>query len=101
LAFVAVYIKRSTFDRIGLFDERFSSSLPLIAYGCEDSDFVYRVELAGLKFAVTPRVLVKHGIDGRTASSSSFLRQMTRKQQIDSMLAMRRVLSAKWGGKCI
>lgn len=95
LAFVAVYIKRSTFDKIGLLDERFRG------YGSEDSDFVYRVRQAGMKSAVTPHVVVKHGVDGHANSSSSFLRQMNRKDQIKSMLEMRRLLSNKWGGRCV
>jgi hypothetical protein len=88
LAFIAVYFKRSTLDKVGLFDERFSG------YGCEDTDYCHRASLANLKQAVTPRVVILHG-QGMPASSS-FLRQMTSADQTASMLAMRKVYDEKW-----
>lgn len=88
LAFIAIYIKHSTIARVGLFDERFTG------YGCEDTDFCYRVERAGLKSAVTPNATVMHGHG--VASSSSFRRKMTPAQQTESMMRMRDMLEAKW-----
>jgi len=91
LAFIAIYIKRSTLASIGLFDERFNG------YGSEDTDFCMRVERARLKSAITSRVMVLHG-HGKHSSSSSFLRVMTYAKQRDSMALMRKILKDKWAG---
>jgi GT2 family glycosyltransferase len=88
LAFVCVYIKRSTIDLIGLLDEQFDG------YGGDDDDYCFRVELAGLKLAVTTDVQVRHGY-GKCESSSSFLRTMN--NQLDSMMLMRKKFIAKHG----
>lgn len=88
LAFVCVYIKRSTIDLIGLLDEQFDG------YGGDDDDYCYRAEQAGLKMAVTSDVLVRHGF-GLAKSSSSFQRTMP--HQLDSLALMRKKFIAKHG----
>lgn len=54
LAFVCVFIARSTIDRIGLLDERFT------AYGSEDSDYCRRAHLAGIKIGIHDGCYVDH-----------------------------------------
>lgn len=53
--FICVYIPRSTIDRVGLLDERFTD------YGGEDDDYCYRVRKAGLKIGVYDGCVVDHG----------------------------------------
>jgi len=47
-------IKRDVFDAIGLFDERFSYG------GCEDVDFLWRAQKAGITAAVTGSAFIHH-----------------------------------------
>lgn len=54
LAFICVYIPRTTFDTLGYLDERF------IGYGWEDDDFCRRNRNAGLKQAVCGTCTAKH-----------------------------------------
>ena len=54
LAFVCVYIPRSTIDRVGLLDERF------ISYGWEDNDYCRRVREEGLKLGIFDDCFVDH-----------------------------------------
>lgn len=58
LAFVGVYIPRTTIDRVGLLDERF------VGYGFEDFDYCRRVQDAGLRLAMWDGCVVAH--DGRS-----------------------------------
>ncbi len=67
LCFTGVYIRREIFDRLGLLDERFDG------YGRDDDDFCKRVQDAGLKLAVTPEVVMRHGF-GEDQHSASFKR---------------------------
>jgi GT2 family glycosyltransferase len=47
-------IRRTVFDRIGLFDEAFAYG------GCEDTDFLWRAEQAGFKAGVTGSAFIHH-----------------------------------------
>jgi GT2 family glycosyltransferase len=60
----AMYIKRSTIQKIGVFDEQF--------HPCyfEDSDYCYRAKEYGLKTAVSPNSIVYHE-EGATAGTDS------------------------------
>jgi polysaccharide deacetylase family protein (PEP-CTERM system associated) len=49
---VAVAYKRSTFERVGEFDEEFDA--------CEDVEFNYRVDQAGMRCFFTPTVAVRY-----------------------------------------
>ncbi|HJT78401.1 MAG TPA: glycosyltransferase family 2 protein, partial [Gemmataceae bacterium] len=64
---VAVAYRRSVFDRVGLFDERFDA--------CEDVEFNHRVDRAGLRCYFTPRVGVRYY---PRATLAGLFRQMTR-----------------------
>jgi hypothetical protein len=86
LAFVCVYIKRSTIDEIGLLDEQFDG------YGGDDDDYCYRAEQAGFKLAVTTNVQVRHGF-GYCPSSTSFSRTMG--DTSVSMMEMKKKFIAK------
>lgn len=61
LAFVCVAIPRRVWRAIGPLDERFTG------YGCEDIDYCWRVQAAGLGLAVLNEWLVRH--DGSSPSS--------------------------------
>ncbi len=54
VCFVCVFIPRTTLDKIGYLDERFT------AYGFEDDDFCYRVRRAGLKIGIHDGCFVDH-----------------------------------------
>jgi|FLYN01.1.fsa_nt_gi GT2 family glycosyltransferase len=54
LAFIGVYIPRTTFEKIGLLDESF------IGYGFEDDDFCLRARRAGLRLGVYEGCVVEH-----------------------------------------
>jgi GT2 family glycosyltransferase len=62
VAFICVFIPRSTIDKVGLLDERFGvnagSDCP--AYGVEDDDYCWRVRAAGLKLGVSDSCFVTH-----------------------------------------
>ncbi|HEY8505086.1 MAG TPA: glycosyltransferase family 2 protein, partial [Gemmataceae bacterium] len=49
---VAVAYRREVFERVGLFDEKFDA--------CEDVEFNYRVDRAGLRCFFTPAILVRY-----------------------------------------
>jgi succinoglycan biosynthesis protein ExoA len=49
---VAVAYRRSVFDQVGLFDERFDA--------CEDVEFNHRVDEAGLRCFFTPRIAIRY-----------------------------------------
>lgn len=55
VCFVCVYIPRSTIDRVGLLDERYTG------YGLDDDDYGFRVRAAGLKIGVHDGCYVDHG----------------------------------------
>lgn len=54
VCFVAVFIPRSTIDKVGLLDESF------IGYGYEDDDYCLRVRQAGLKIGIFDGCVVDH-----------------------------------------
>lgn len=83
LAFVCVYIPRSTFDKIGFLDERFT------AYGCEDVDYCKRVLDVGLKLGITEGCMVDH-----QSLPSSFGSSASKKSLL---LEGRRIYAEKWG----
>jgi GT2 family glycosyltransferase len=58
VAFVAVYIPKSTWELVGPFDERFG--IPP-QYGWEDNDYCRRVRNKGLKLGVFDHCIVEHG----------------------------------------
>jgi len=63
LAFICVYIPRTTIDRIGLLDERFgvnAGGAGARGYGLEDDDYCWRIRKAGLKLGVLNDVFVNH-----------------------------------------
>ena len=60
----AMYIKRSTIERIGVFDERFHPCY------CEDSDYCYSAWQQGLKTIVTPHSIVYHH-EGATSGTDT------------------------------
>lgn len=74
IPFVCVYLPRRVIDAVGPFDESFTG------YGGDDMDYCLRVQKAGFKLAVTPRVKVKHGFGDRKYSSS-FLRVMSAEER--------------------
>lgn len=55
VCFVAVYIPRTTIERVGLLDERY------VAYGFEDDDYCLSVRRAGLKIGIHDGCYVDHG----------------------------------------
>lgn len=64
---VAVAYRKSVFDRIGRFDERFDA--------CEDAELNYRIDKAGLKCYFTPSIAVRYVPRG---TLSGLFRQLTR-----------------------
>jgi GT2 family glycosyltransferase len=54
ICFVCVYLPRRVIDEVGILDERF------VGYGCEDTDFTFRVRAAGLNTAVFDGCVVDH-----------------------------------------
>lgn len=56
IAFVCVYIPRSTINTVGMLDERYC-----IDYGCDDRDYCEAVNRAGLKVGVYDFCFVDHG----------------------------------------
>lgn len=55
VTFVAVYISRSTLQRVGALDERY------VGYGIDDDDYCWRVRTMGLKIGVHDGCYVDHG----------------------------------------
>lgn len=53
--FIAVYIPRSTIERVGLMDERYTK------YGLDDDDYSFEVRKADLKIGVHDDCFVDHG----------------------------------------
>jgi len=64
---VAVAYRRSVFERVGEFDERFDA--------CEDCEFNHRVDLAGLRCRLAPSLAVHYHPRG---SLGGLFRQLTR-----------------------
>jgi GT2 family glycosyltransferase len=55
VCFVCVYIPRSTIERVGLLDERYTG------YGLDDDDYSFEVRKAGLKIGIHDGCYVDHG----------------------------------------
>jgi len=55
VCFIAVYIPRTTIEKVGLLDERF------VGYGLDDDDYCLRVRRAGLKIGIHDGCYVDHG----------------------------------------
>lgn len=69
LALVCTYIKRDVINRVGyLDDETFKG------YGSDDVDYSLRVQKAGFRLAVAPRVRVQHGLTRN--GTETFLRNV-------------------------
>jgi GT2 family glycosyltransferase len=85
IAFVCVYIPRSTIETVGLLDEQF------VAYGGEDVDYCIRVREAGLQVAVSDFCYVDHG-----SLRSTFRGEAHAPGDIAEGI---RLLRAKWGAK--
>lgn len=83
VAFVCVFIPRSTFRRIGGLDERFT------AYGWEDNDYCRRVQDAGLRVGVFDGCFVDH-----SKLKSSFRGGAAKAGDIEPG---RRIYMEKWG----
>jgi GT2 family glycosyltransferase len=81
LAFVAVWLPRSTWEAVGELDERF------VDYGGEDNDYCHRVKLAGLKLGIFDGCVFEHGV-----LASTFRGHGSR----DVSVAYR-LLDGKWG----
>ncbi len=64
VCFIAVIIRRSTWDKVGPMDERF------IGYGFEDNDYNVRVWHARQRVGIVSTVVVKHGKPEYPFSSS-------------------------------
>jgi hypothetical protein len=83
VCFVAVFIPRTTLDKIGYLDERFT------AYGFEDDDFCYRVRRAGLKIGILDHCFVDHA-----SLKSTFRGEALAGGNLDGG---RRIFEEKWG----
>lgn len=70
LAFVAVLIKRSTLQAVGILDERY------VGYGWDDVDYSMRTTKAGLDLWVYPGCVVEHGSVPSTYRTSSDIYEM-------------------------
>jgi GT2 family glycosyltransferase len=55
VCFVCVYIPRTTIERVGLLDERYTG------YGLDDDDYSFEVRKAGLKIGIHDGCYVDHG----------------------------------------
>ena len=74
LVFACVYIPRSTIDKVGLLDERFSINAGgpgARGYGLEDDDYSLRIRQAHMKLGVYDGVLVDH-VPQSTGLKSTF-----------------------------
>ncbi|MDF1697420.1 MAG: glycosyltransferase [Saprospiraceae bacterium] len=60
----SMYIKRSTIEKIGVFDEQFHPCY------CEDSDYCYTAKEAGLDTVVTPYSIIYHE-EGKTSGTDT------------------------------
>lgn len=83
LAFIAVYIPKAVYDRVGPLDERF------VGYGFEDNDYCLRCKKNGLAMAIYDGCVVEHG----TAGNSTFRTKL----EINSLMEQNRQLfRQKW-----
>lgn len=86
VCFIAVYITRSTIEKVGMLDEDF------VGYGCEDDDYCFRVRRAGLKIGIYDGCFVDHkslhsSFRGPAAQGGDFrpnLRRFIEKHGVDN-----------------
>ena len=69
LALVCTYIKREVINKVGYLDED-----TFKGYGSDDVDYSRRVQAAGYKLAVAPRIEVQHGLTRN--GTETFLRNV-------------------------
>jgi hypothetical protein len=91
----AAYIKREIINVIGYMDDYFCE-----AYGAEDADYTWRINMAGYRVGISRDVHVKHGYganprNGGTHSATS-LRTLGEKIQVHNSRGMER-FKEKWG----
>jgi len=89
------YFKREVINEIGYMDEDLAG-----AYGAEDADYMWRVNMAGYRVAIARDVHVKHGYGeirtyGATHSATS-LRTLGQKLQDTNKIGVEK-FKAKWG----
>ncbi len=85
LAFVAIYIPKNTFDRVGPLDEQF------VGYGYEDNDYCLRVQKAGLGLSIYDGCVVEHSDAGKSSFRT--------KPDISALMdANRELFRRKWPG---
>lgn len=60
LAFISIYIPKTTYDRVGPLDERF------VGYGFEDNDYCLRTKKSGLAMAIYDGCVVEHAVAGNS-----------------------------------
>lgn len=90
VAFIAVLIRRAAWNKVGPMDERF------VGYGFEDDDYCRRMRNAGWKVGITPRLVVRHGRDGRP-HSSSFIRYCGQRKWQEMFQENQARYFEKWG----
>ncbi len=88
LAFIAVYISRSTIDKVGLLDERFQTGT------WEDNDFCRRAVMAGLALGIHGGCIVNHPEANKTFERLAAYQQILaeNKKRYDAKYAPTRIL---------
>jgi GT2 family glycosyltransferase len=86
LAFICVYLPRTTLQRLGPLDERF------VGYGFEDNDYCLRATASGLQLGIWDGCVVDH--TGKLPSSFR-----TSPRAIALLQQNRRIFQAKWSGR--
>ena len=80
----AMYIKRSTIDKIGIFDDQFHPCY------CEDSDYAYSAWEQGLETVVTPESVVIHYEGGTSGTDEESGFKAYQKVNLDKFLSKHR-----------
>lgn len=90
LCFVAVVIRRSTWDKVGPLDERF------VGYGFDDNDYNVRVWRSGKRCGIVSSVVVKHG-KPQYPFSSSYARYNSMEMMNEMWNVNHRMIEEKYG----